>query len=103
MMCSSECIVVFVQPLHDDFPIGIDSIKLCRLTRQLFPDVFTKEDVLCTRNTKIQLEFHRAPIRESDSSGNDRLSVEKTKSTPGYICFNEQLLAFSAQGDQIMY
>ena len=45
-MGASQCILGLVQPSHDDLPVGIDFIKLCRLPGQLSPDVLPEEDVL---------------------------------------------------------
>ena len=46
MMCSPESVVVFVESLHDDLPVGVDGVEFGGLAWQLFSDVFTQEDVL---------------------------------------------------------
>lgn len=46
MMSWTQCILVFINPRHYDFPFAVDIIKLCRFSGQLFSDVFSKENVL---------------------------------------------------------
>lgn len=52
VVCSSESIFVLVESVHDDLPIGVDVIKLCRLTNQLLTYVICQKDVLLKEKRK---------------------------------------------------
>ena len=45
-MSSPQRVVIFTQTIHDRLPIMVHIVELGTLSRQLFPDILPKEDIL---------------------------------------------------------